>query len=67
MTGQNSNRMDGATTIQVRIHIAVVIAQHWDSDPGSDEAVPTDDALKEPRTREQHAATDVAVRSARTQ
>jgi hypothetical protein len=51
--------MDGAPTF----HVTLVILQHGNSRPGSDDTAPIDEAPAEPRTRQQHAAADPADRS----
>ena len=56
--------MDDATTIHVTIHVSVVILPHWNFVPGSDDTALADDVRAEPRTRQQHAATDPAETSA---
>lgn len=59
MTDQSSSRMNEATTIHVTV-ITVVILQHGNSAPGIDAAAPIDEGRAEPRTRQQHAASDSA-------
>lgn len=52
--------MHDAATIQVGIRVTIVIVQRWNSARGSDDAALADDMRAEPRTRQQHAATDPA-------
>jgi hypothetical protein len=56
--------MNEATTIYFRIRITVAIVQRWPVDLESDHPAPAEDARAEPRTRQQHAATDPTDRSA---
>jgi hypothetical protein len=57
MTRQDGRWINDAAAIHVTILI-VVILQHCKSGPRTDDAAPADDARAEPRTRQQHAATD---------
>lgn len=63
MTSQDSSRTDGATMVQIKVHVTVVILEHGICAPGSDETAPAHDHHAEPRTRQQHAAADPADRS----
>jgi hypothetical protein len=67
MTRQDSSGRDDATTIHLRIDVTAAIVQHWHTTPGSDDTAQTDEMRAEPRTRQQHAATNAADASGKTE